>query len=77
MAIHTVDGDPCRVPITVHGSVQLLPFVTALTTSGFDIRFDRETGSLMVRQAPAGKAVKSRTRRAGKGRRTPARGAAI
>jgi hypothetical protein len=51
MAIHRSEGDPSAVPIAVHGSVQLLPFVTALTTSGFDIRFDRDTGSLLIREA--------------------------
>ena len=51
MAIHRFEGDPSAVPISVHGSVQLVPFVTALTTSGFDIRFDRDTGSLLIREA--------------------------
>lgn len=51
MAIDRFEGDPSAVPISVHGSVQLVPFVTALTTSGFDIRFDRDTGSLVIREA--------------------------
>jgi hypothetical protein len=54
MAIQMGERDVSAVPIAVHGSVQLLPFVTALTRSGFDIRFDPDTGSLLIRKAQSG-----------------------